>query len=181
MAHAEQVEFCSFVSEKYPEHFINKDVLDVGSYDVNGNNRYLFTNCLYLGVDVAAGKNVDIVQVFHTFNPKKQFDTIISTEMLEHDKYWELSLRHMVELLKPKGFLLFSCAYPGRAEHGTLNVNEPNQGNGQQQFDEEWKNYYKNIGIEDIRKAIDCDKEFSTYNFFVNNNCFDLYFYGVKR
>lgn len=53
MAHPEQVEFCTRIKNKFPDFFKNKNVLDVGSLDINGNNRYLFQNCSYTGVDVA--------------------------------------------------------------------------------------------------------------------------------
>ena len=52
MAHQEQINFCLYVKEKYPTFFNNKKVLDVGSGDINGNNRYLFEDCDYFGCDV---------------------------------------------------------------------------------------------------------------------------------
>lgn len=181
MAHDQQQSFCKFAREKFPNFFSNKDVLDAGSYDVNGNNRYLFENCSYLGIDVAPGRNVDVVSIFHQFEPNKKYDVIVSTEMLEHDKYWNLTLRHMMDLLKSGGFLLLCCATTGRAEHGTARVNEPNQGNGQQTEDEEWKNYYRNITPEDIMSVIDCESEFSEYIIDVTTHHGDLYFYGIKK
>jgi hypothetical protein len=36
------VVFCKNI---LPDFFINKRVLDVGSGDINGNNRFLFENC----------------------------------------------------------------------------------------------------------------------------------------
>lgn len=58
MAHIEQVEYCSKVKNKFPEWFINKFVLDIGSLDINGNNQYLFSNCPYLGLDIGDRKSV---------------------------------------------------------------------------------------------------------------------------
>lgn len=52
MAHQEQVRFCESVREKFPSLFVGKKVLDAGSLDINGNNRYLFTDCEYVGIDV---------------------------------------------------------------------------------------------------------------------------------
>ena len=40
--------FAMFVKDILKEYFINKKVLDVGSGDINGNNRFLFENCEYL-------------------------------------------------------------------------------------------------------------------------------------
>jgi 2-polyprenyl-3-methyl-5-hydroxy-6-metoxy-1,4-benzoquinol methylase len=89
MAHKQQIEFCKKIKYQFPEHFKNIWVLDAGSYDINGNNRYAFENCIYLGVDIEHGKNVDIVSKVHELNFKDgMFDTIITTEMLEHDVFY---------------------------------------------------------------------------------------------
>ena len=37
MAHKEQWVFCGQVKGLHPEYFENKKVLDIGSFDVNGN------------------------------------------------------------------------------------------------------------------------------------------------
>ena len=52
MAHPEQRTFMTYVKEKFPEKFKNCRVLDIGSLDINGNNRYLFTDYTYVGVDI---------------------------------------------------------------------------------------------------------------------------------
>ncbi len=54
---------CRAVKAKYPEYFYNSNVVDLGSLNVNGTNRYLFDNCKYLGVDVVNGDN-DIIVCF---------------------------------------------------------------------------------------------------------------------
>lgn len=56
MAHPEQQVFMLSVKNKFPEKFNNCSVLDVGSLDINGNNRYLFSNYTYIGVDIGVGK-----------------------------------------------------------------------------------------------------------------------------
>jgi len=52
MAHNEQWIFCNQVKEKFPESFKNKKVLDIGSFDVNGNEEFLFENCEFFGLDL---------------------------------------------------------------------------------------------------------------------------------
>jgi hypothetical protein len=37
--------------------------------------------------------------------------------MLEHDPHWRASLRRMVELLRPGGVLILTCAGPSREPH----------------------------------------------------------------
>ena len=47
---------------------------------------------------------------------------------------------------------------------------------------ENWdNNYYKNLTEEDIRKCIDIDASFSSYEFDIDYNHCDLYFYGIKK
>ena len=59
--HLEAREFTIFVKKHLSDFFVNKRVLDVGSGDINGNNRFLFENCDYNGNDVILAKNVTIV------------------------------------------------------------------------------------------------------------------------
>ena len=120
MTHPIQELWCKQIKKEYPEYFKNKKVIDIGSLDINGNNRGLFTNCEYIGVDVIPGKNVDIVSIAHKleFN-NESFDVIISTNALEHDMYFPLTMKKMYNLLKPNGLLFFTAAHKWK-EHGTI-------------------------------------------------------------
>jgi len=180
MAHPEQRKFCESVRDKYPHLFMNKNVLDVGSLDINGNNRFLFQDCHYLGIDVGEGKNVDIVVMAHDFSaPDNAYDVIVSTECFEHDMYYDKSIKNIVRMLKPGGIFLFTCASTGRPEHGTRNTSPENAPLLSQFTD--WGNYYKNLTEEDIRQVIDVDQIFSEYYFEYEPTAFDLYFYGIKK
>lgn len=145
MSHQAQRDFCNSIRTRFIKHFHYANVLDVGSLDINGNNRWLFTRCplnlfkpynLYLGVDIVQGKNVDIVGKAHevipkiptaygeyktsrNYKPAMPIDIVISTEMLEHDKHWNQSLKAMYDILKPGGLMIITCAGKGRQEHGT--------------------------------------------------------------
>lgn len=179
MAHHQQVNFCTAVLNQYPDLFKDKKVLDMGSFDVNGNNRYLFSGGSYIGVDAGPGKNVDVVSLAHEYNdPDSSFDVVVSTEMLEHDMYWRESLLNMLRLLKSGGMLLITCAGEGREEHGTIRqVGHWHPAFAHQGFNE----YYKNLNEEDFREVFDCDTEFSQYKFEDNPESCDTYFYGIKR
>lgn len=177
MAHPDQQKYCKEVKSKFSNFFKNVKVLEMGSLDVNGNNRHLFENCNYIGLDVAEGKNVDIVCVAHEYDAENEsFDTIISTNALEHDMYYELTLKKMVSLLKPGGFLLFSVANT-HGEHGTKRKNP--QDSNTTKMDETWANYYKNLTPEDIRKVLNLDEIFSKYKMQINRK--DLTFWGIKK
>ena len=184
MAHTEQRNFCKSVKAKYPDFFKNKKVLDIGSLDINGSNRDLFENCDYTGLDVGEGKNVDIISIGHLFKgPDNYFDTIISTEVFEHDMFYEETIKNVMRMLKPGGLFLFTCAAPGRPEHGTrrrgafcapllLEVSE------------EWADYYKNLTPDDFKIIPKFNETFPNCYFEIKDTDIeipsDLYFHGIK-
>lgn len=180
MAHHQQAEFCRSVKERFPDFFRDRMVLDIGSLDINGNNQFLFEECLYLGVDLAPGRNVDFVVKGHELAlPDASFDVIVSTECFEHDQFYECTLRNIVRLLKPGGLFLFSCATTGRPEHGTRRTTPHDAPFIQQMGD--WSDYYKNLEESDIRAALDLETIFSSHAFSKNDESKDLYFWGIKR
>jgi len=135
--HKEANDFIESMIIKFPEAFEHRNVLDVGSLDINGNNRKYFNHCKYTGLDIGPGRNVDIVCPIHLFESESKFETIISTEMLEHDIHWKSSLLKMIELLDDEGSILITCAGINREEHGTTRTSP---------IDSPFTNdYYKNI------------------------------------
>ena len=125
-------------------------------------------------------RNVDIVSKIHEFMyPDESFNTIISTECFEHDMFYKQSLLNICRLLKPGGMFIFTCATTGRKEHGTRRTSVSDSPftsttNG-------WSDYYQNLEENDIREAIDVDNIFSSYQFLVNSDMCDLYFWGIKK
>ncbi|MFT5823032.1 MAG: SAM-dependent methyltransferase [Crocinitomix sp.] len=181
MAHKAQRKFCIRVKEQWPTHFLNTAVLDVGSLDINGNNRFLFENSSYLGIDIAAGTNVDQVVLAHELDLTDQsFDTVISTECFEHDMHYKASLENIIRMLKPGGLFLFTCATTGRKEHGTRRTS-PSDSPFTCEIEEGWGDYYKNLTETDIRDAISIESYFSECQFEDNRDLFDLYFWGIKK
>jgi len=109
--HEEARDFTIFVKKVFPEYFINKRVLDVGSGDINGNNRFLFENCHYDGNDVILAPNVTIVSKTKDLPfINNLFDTIISTECFEHDPEYKETFEKIYNMLKPDGLFCFTCA-----------------------------------------------------------------------
>lgn len=158
------------VKERYPDSFINKKVLEVGSLDINGSVRPFFIRCNYTGLDITEGPGVDVVAPVHQYQPAGLFDTIISTEMLEHDVHWKKSLRQMEQLLCPGGLLIITAAGDGRAEHGTV-ASSPGSSPAT-------NNYYCNVTAKMIAGALHLEY-FSQWDISYINN--DIRFYGVKR
>jgi SAM-dependent methyltransferase len=173
MAHIEQYQWCEACKHIYKDYFNNKDVLDVGSQDINGSNKLFFENCNYIGLDIGPGKNVDVVCKIHEYYPDKQFDTIISTEMLEHDENFDKSLKRMLELLKNNGLLVLTAAGHERPEHGTTNhspVDSPFT-----------SNYYKNIYSLDLINSLDPENNFSKFTIDYIPSSKDIRFVGIKK
>jgi SAM-dependent methyltransferase len=112
--HKEAKEFTEFAKQLFPSYFEEKTVLDVGSGDINGNNRYLFNKCSYFANDVIEAPNVNIVCKTKDLPfSKDTMDTIISTECFEHDPEYKASLKKIVSILKPGGlFLSLTPAFP---------------------------------------------------------------------
>ena len=181
MAHTEQKEFIKSVKQKFPTMFVNKTIIDFGSLDINGSNKEWFENCNYTGVDISEGKNVDYVSKCHEYIDNIKYDVVISTEMLEHDMYWKESLKNMLSLLKSKGLLILTCATTGRPEHGTRR-SDPFTSPFTSKIDE-WKDYYKNLTIEDVASIIKPKKNFSQYyeNQTTKLPWCDYQFWGVKN
>ena len=90
-----------------PEGKVN--LLDVGSYDVNGTYRPLVTKrgWKYTGIDIAPGPNVDIVTQDPYRFPfgRDTFDVVISGSTMEHVKAIWLWIPELVRVLKPGGLL----------------------------------------------------------------------------
>jgi len=173
MAHDEQRMFCTSVQHIFPDKFHKVSVLDVGSLDINGNNRYLFTQSSYIGVDIGPGRNVDVVCRGHLYDNPEPFDVVISTECFEHDEYYPETIRNMYRLLKSGGLFLFTCATEGRPEHGTTRTSPSDA-----PFVHD---YYKNLTEQDIRAVMNIEEHFSDYQFQTRQNPADLYFWGIKK
>lgn len=103
-----------------------KEVLEVGSLDVNGSLQPILKSWKpkkYVGVDIEMGKGVDIVvsgEDLLTKFKKESFDVVISTETMEHVRDWRKVISNLKAVCKPGGIILvttrsigfFFHAYP---------------------------------------------------------------------
>lgn len=174
MSRKEQQDFVASVKEKFPEYFHNKRVLEVGSWNVNGTVRDFFSDCDYVGIDLAEGKDVDIICAGHVFKDDKSFDVAISCECFEHNMYWLETFVNMISHVNMGGLIVVTCATTGRLEHGTSKcAPECSMSIG------EFGDYYKNLTEDDFKNCLDMDFWFTEWKFEVNGT--DLYFYGVVK
>jgi SAM-dependent methyltransferase len=179
--HLEASHFCEFVKNICVDFFHEKCVLDVGSGDINGNNRHLFENCEYNGNDVIAAKNVTIVSKTKDLPfIENTFDTIISTECFEHDPEYKQSLVKIYDMLKPDGLFLFTCASSCRNEHGTKRTS-PYDSYGTIGNLSDMSDYYKNLTELDLNDALNLNELFSVWDTYYNHSSKDLYFLGIKK
>ena len=97
------------------------NVLDVGSYDVNGCYREIFEekDCNYTGLDMEKGPNVDIVPqssyIWEEIENDK-YDIVISGQALEHIEFFWVTLEEIVRTTK-EGGLICIIAPNGFKEH----------------------------------------------------------------
>lgn len=179
--HPEAKAFTVFVKNILFDYFSNKRVLDVGSGDINGNNRFLFENCEYHGNDVINARNVTIVSKTKDLPfTNESFDTIISTECFEHDPEYKESFIKIYNLLKPDGLFCFTCASTGRKEHGTRRTS-PSDSYGTIGKLEDMSDYYKNLTEIDINEVLPLNNLFSAWDTYYNSDAKDLYFFGIKK
>lgn len=172
MSHFEQVQFFKSVYNKHIDSFDNKKILEIGSLIINGSLRDIFTNSKeYVGVDLGAGSGVDVISRGHEIDfPDNYFDASLSAECFEHDEFWNLSFQKMIDVTKPKGMIVFSCATTGRPEHGTHGTDA-----GSSPFT---PSYYKNLTEIDFKELFDFSSIFSEYEFIGERSHHDLYFWG---
>lgn len=170
MSHPAQIEFVAALQNKFPDFFIRKNVLEVGSLNINGSIRQFFQQCNYVGVDLGAGRDVDVIAKGEDLSyADGSFDVVASCECFEHNPEWAKTFGNMVRM--SCGLVFFSCATTGRAEHGTRRSNPhdaPFCGD-----------YYRNLTEEDVQSECDLSA-FKQYEFSTNHDCHDLYFWGIK-
>jgi SAM-dependent methyltransferase len=113
-----------FINNIRIEEFKGKRILEVGSKYVNGSVRPLIERFCYqkeyVGVDIEAGKFVDIVlpaEKLVEYFGSKSFDVVISTELLEHIQDWRLIISNMKDVLKHGGYIYITTRSYGFPYH----------------------------------------------------------------
>ena len=177
--HLEARKFLDYCAKHFPSFYKGK-ALDVGSGDINGTNKQYFTGATYIGCDIFAGPNVDIVSKCHELPfPDEEFDIVISSECFEHDMYFDKSIAKIAQMLKSGGLFVFTCASTGRAEHGTRRTS-PFASLTTKINDNVWADYYGNVTEKDVLRIPGFSETFPFQRFYYNPDSKDLYFVGIK-
>lgn len=173
MAHPAQQEFVESVRSQFPHLFQDVKVLEIGSLNINGSVRGLFTNCEYVGVDLEPGEGVDLVGEGQNLDfLNNYFDVCISAECFEHNPYWAETFANMARMASQ--LVVVTCATEGRPEHGTNRADPSSSPFTLTNWD-----YYKNLTEVDFRESMNIDEMFSQYQFSTNPQSYDLYFWGI--
>ncbi len=177
MAHHDQIRFFEIARAHFPEFFDGCDVLEVGSLDINGSVRGLFSGGRYVGLDVGPGPGVDVVCPGEEFDgPADSFDVVLSAECLEHNPNWRRTVENMLRLLRPGGLFLLTCAAPGRPEHGTRRTTPADS----PLTVEAGSDYYRNLGARDLRSVRALRRHLPAAQYWMNWSVRDTYVAGVK-
>jgi len=89
-----------------------RSVLEVGSYNVNGNGKRFFLDlgAAYTGIDLRAGPDVDIVcdvtdawEAVDAAVGRRRFDVVVCMNVLEHVYHPHAALDNVVRLVRPGG------------------------------------------------------------------------------
>lgn len=150
-----------WVRDHVPVYTDGKLVIELGSRNVNGTVRDLFTGANYLGIDILAGDGVDVIADAATFATMHQADVVVSTEMLEHTGLALAAdiMANMADLVKPGGALIITCAGPNRQPHsaidGTTLREGERYGNIHPQMMVEWLTGWERADIVLARAGMD--------------------------
>jgi len=121
--HQTSLENMRYFKEKYLKGLENDPlvIFDLGSLDVNGSYREFFNKppWIYKGLDVTAGKNVDIV-LKNNYRWSEirsdSIDVLISGQAFEHIEFFWITMLEIARILKPGG-LCCIIAPSGGPEH----------------------------------------------------------------
>lgn len=103
------------IGAKFLERYFATDmhkILEVGAYDVNGPLKdFKRQDCEWIGVDLEAGKGVDVVIERASKLPfeDNSFDVVVATSVFEHDPTFWLTFNEILRVVKQSGFI-YICA-----------------------------------------------------------------------
>ncbi|MDE2020265.1 MAG: methyltransferase domain-containing protein [Patescibacteria group bacterium] len=105
------------------EEISGKSVLDVGSYNYNGNfHDFLkyYKPKKFIGTDMIPGPGVDVVckgeDILTRFGPNS-FDVVLSSELMEHARNWREIISNIKNVCKPGGLIVITTRSFGFGLH----------------------------------------------------------------
>ncbi|MCX5782725.1 MAG: methyltransferase domain-containing protein [Elusimicrobia bacterium] len=105
------------------EELEGKQVLEIGSLDVNGSARSFIEKMgpsKYLGIDIVNGNGVDEICSIYDILEKygnESFDVVVCTEVMEHVKDWKKAISNMKKIIRRGGIILLTTRSSGYKYH----------------------------------------------------------------
>ena len=116
--HAPLNKFVGKIAKKY----CSGRAIEFGSFNENGSVRESMH--VDIGIDMRKGKDVDIVlnacDAIEHFG-EETFDTVVSTDALEHSEQWKCFISNMLGVLKTDGIMILTAAHPRKGRHNYPN------------------------------------------------------------
>jgi SAM-dependent methyltransferase len=112
-----------WVADQVKRLGIKGRVLEIGSYDVNGNLNAELAGCDHVRLDMRKGPNVDIVANSHNLPfasavcTGSGFDAVVCADTLEHDSAFWVTMKEIRRVLKPGGAIVLCVPYIGFPLH----------------------------------------------------------------
>lgn len=128
-----------------PQDLRNLRVVELGSFDMNGSPREVFTGAgSWTGVDWRPGPGVDVVSLAHEVQIDRA-DLVLCCQMLEHDPHWEKTVEKAASLIRGGGWAILTWAGPGYTPH-ELETAPPVEG--------ATAPYYRNLSVDEVATVI---------------------------
>ena len=116
------------------------DVLEFGSYNINGSVRDAYPQAKsWWGIDIADGPGVDEVADASQWKTSMAFDVVACAEAFEHTPEWRKIIRNAHHHLKVGGLFVASCASRDRPPHSAFDGGAVREGE-----------YYANVSPEEM-------------------------------
>lgn len=141
-------------------------VLEIGSRDVNGSVRPLFSGRRYIGTDIEPGDGVELVGSGADVSWPEPVAVVVTTETLEHTDDAEAICRNAYRLLMPGGVFFVTCAGMGRSPHSAIDGWALRDGE-----------FYRNVSEKNLRAWL---SDFATVSIEENHEAGDIYATACK-
>lgn len=119
-----------------------ESVVEFGSRNINGSCRQLFPGVEYCGLDIFPGPGVDVVADASTWQPDREYDLAVSTEVFEHTSSWGDIIVTAFKALRSGGLFVVTAAGPHRAPHSAVHGGPVGT------------EYYQNIELGQLTEAL---------------------------
>lgn len=117
--------------------------LEIGGRNINGTGRGFFPNADWTVLDLTPGAGVTVVADAATWEPDREYDLVLCTEVFEHTEVWREIVQTAHSALRPGGRLIVTAACPPRAPHSAVDGAELRSGE-----------HYANLDPDDLRECL---------------------------